>query len=234
MPSASGLVLTHASLLLVAGQGEKKKVYSVEAIKPLAWRFKLGLRDALEGLHALGRNSIHVFEARTRLETFGGNAWLLPLKAPIGGEGLQRLLAFAAAVHTKDPEWDGRQALQASWDFADNAGMATTENWVRFFASELLVAALKVAGAVSPKVNASEAMPQDLEGLGVFEEPQELFRMPRLLMDETDTFGPFPLDQEECALGLKEAKPKTYLPRPENDDGQDAGQQHVQLDVSSQ
>ncbi|MDJ0849223.1 MAG: hypothetical protein QNK04_12680 [Myxococcota bacterium] len=106
-----------------------------------------------------GFNGVIVSKLSRRLEKYPGEIWWLPLSQAARGR-FDEDQFFDFLVEQAGKEYDLPQAIKSA---LDSLGSLTRneEDFARFFCSELVAAALEVAGA-TPSVNASEVTPIDL------------------------------------------------------------------------
>ena len=107
-----------------------------------------------------------------RLDTYNGEIWWLPLRQNIY-ESMDIRKFYDFLIHQEHKEYDMPQAIKSALDVLDKVpllGNAThcSEDFSRFFCSELVAASLEVAGAI-PHINASEVTPIDLCQFSIFE-----------------------------------------------------------------
>lgn len=108
-----------------------------------------------------------------RLDTYDGEIWWLPIKKDIDDK-MDKKKFYDFLIHQQRKEYDLPQAIKSALDALDRVpiiGRAThnQEDFSRFFCSELVAAALEVAGAIKD-VNASEVTPIDLCTFALYED----------------------------------------------------------------
>ena len=112
-----------------------------------------------------------------RLEEYDGDLWWLPLKKEIRDNSFDQVKFFNFLfnqVKQKKP-YDLPQAVKSAVDALDNLPFEThgpgynKEDFSKFFCSELVSAALEIAGATG-SVNASEVTPIDLCRWALYED----------------------------------------------------------------
>lgn len=108
-----------------------------------------------------------------RLDTYDGEIWWLPIKKDIDDK-MDKKKFYDFLIHQQRKEYDMPQAIKSALDVLDRVpiiGGAThnQEDFSRFFCSELVAAALEVAGAIK-NINASEVTPIDLCTFALYED----------------------------------------------------------------
>lgn len=108
-----------------------------------------------------------------RLDTYDGEIWWLPIKKDIDDK-MDKKKFYDFLIHQQRKEYDFPQAIKSALDALDRVpiiGRTThnQEDFSRFFCSELVAAALEVAGAIKD-VNASEVTPIDLCTFALYED----------------------------------------------------------------
>lgn len=123
----------------------------------------------IESTSLNGFNGVNISRFSDRLSTYDGELWWLPLKEEIR-EALfdqKKFFDFLFNQAKERKPYDMPQAVKSALDAMDNLpfGMNgpgyNSEDFSKFFCSELVSAGLEIAGAVGT-VNASEVTPIDL------------------------------------------------------------------------
>lgn len=104
---------------------------------------------------------VQVSQLSTRLKAYDGQVWWLPLRDDVRATRFDERRFFDFLLAQKGKGYDYKQAIGSGLDLCDFAGLENTEDFERFFCSELVAAALEEAGVVVG-VNASEITPIDL------------------------------------------------------------------------
>ena len=123
----------------------------------------------IESTSLNGFNGVNISRFSDRLANYEGELWWLPLKKKIRKERFDSVafynFLFLQARERK--EYDMPQAIKSALDVLDQLPFGAhgpgynSEDFSKFFCSELVAAGLEAAGAVGP-VNASEVTPIDL------------------------------------------------------------------------
>ncbi len=109
-----------------------------------------------------------------RLRSYDGQVWWLPLNKKLRQERKFDLKKFFDFLYAqKGKPYDLKQAVNSALDALDKivgqlSPTANTEDFSRFFCSELVAAGLE-AGGLLPRLNASEVTPIDLCTWTIFE-----------------------------------------------------------------
>lgn len=131
----------------------------------------------IESTSLHGFNGVHVSRFSDRLNTYEGEVWWLPLKKEIRERSFdqERFFNFLFNQAKERKPYDMEQAVKSSLDLVDQLpfGMKgptyNTEDFSKFFCSELVAAGLEAARAVDT-VNASEVTPIDLCRWNIYED----------------------------------------------------------------
>lgn len=123
----------------------------------------------IESTSLNGFNGVNISRFSDRLATYEGELWWLPLREDIRNPKFDQKLFYDFLFNQarERKEYDMPQAIKSSLDALDNLpfGMHgpgyNSEDFSKFFCSELVAAGLEAAGAVGT-VNASEVTPIDL------------------------------------------------------------------------
>jgi hypothetical protein len=122
----------------------------------------------IESTSLHGFNGVTVSRFSDRLYVYPGEIWWLPLRQDLWEKKFDRTafynFLFNQAKERK--EYDAPQAVKSALDALDQLPLIgkigrNTEDFSRFFCSELVAAGLEIAGVV-PTINASEVTPIDL------------------------------------------------------------------------
>lgn len=120
-------------------------------------------------IESTSSNGVAISRFSDRLEEYDGELWWLPLKEDIRENSFDQVKFFNFLFNQakeKKP-YDFPQAVKSAVDSLDNLPFDThgpgynKEDFSKFFCSELVSAALEIAGATG-SVNASEVTPIDL------------------------------------------------------------------------
>lgn len=120
-----------------------------------------------------GFSGVTISRLSDRLDTYDGEIWWLPIKKDID-EKMDKKNFYDFLIHQNRKQYDMPQAIKSALDALDRVpilGRAThnQEDFSRFFCSELVAAALEVAGAIKD-INASEVTPIDLCTFALYED----------------------------------------------------------------
>ena len=120
-----------------------------------------------------GFSGVTISRLSDRLDTYDGEIWWLPIKKDID-EKMDKKKFYDFLIHQQRKEYDMPQAVKSALDALDRVpilGRAThnQEDFSRFFCSELVAAALEVAGAIK-NINASEVTPIDMCTFALYED----------------------------------------------------------------
>lgn len=112
-----------------------------------------------------GFSGVTISRLSDRLDTYDGEIWWLPLRKDMHDK-MDKKKFYDFLIHQERKEYDMPQAIKSALDALDRmpvVGCAThnREDFSRFFCSELVAAALEVAGIIK-NINASEVTPIDL------------------------------------------------------------------------
>jgi hypothetical protein len=120
-----------------------------------------------------GFSGVTISRLSDRLDTYDGEIWWLPLRKNMH-EKMNKKKFYDFLIHQERKEYDMPQAIKSALDALDRVpvvGRAThnREDFSRFFCSELVAAALEVAGTIK-SINASEVTPIDLCSFALYED----------------------------------------------------------------
>lgn len=120
-----------------------------------------------------GFSGVTISRLSDRLDTYDGEIWWLPIRKDMH-EKMDKKKFYDFLIHQERKEYDMPQAIKSALDALDRVpavGRAThnREDFSRFFCSELVAAALEVAGAIK-SINASEVTPIDLCSFALYED----------------------------------------------------------------
>ncbi len=123
----------------------------------------------IESTSLHGFNGVNISRFSDRLETYEGELWWLPMDAQIRKEKFDRKAFFNFLFNQAQQRkaYDMPQAVKSALDTLDTLPFGlhgpgyNSEDFSKFFCSELVAAGLEIAGAVGT-VNASEVTPIDL------------------------------------------------------------------------
>jgi hypothetical protein len=113
-----------------------------------------------------------------RLDMYDGEVWLVPLKEKLAKDSLERMQTWLRQTNNKKLRYDSYQPLGSGLDLWDNVlGLTNKADLSRLFCSELVTAALQVAGVLNnPEINASEQTPRDVVNFPCFVNPPVLLK----------------------------------------------------------
>jgi len=120
-------------------------------------------------IESTGKHGVSISRFSQQLEHYDGEVWWLPLSQEIRDSDfdISAFFNFLYNQADKDIEYDLTQALKSAMDlfeklpWGNNDSSYNTEDFSKFFCSELVAAGLEKAKAVGT-VNASEVTPIDL------------------------------------------------------------------------
>lgn len=126
----------------------------------------------IESTSLNGFSGVTASRLSDRLDTYDGEIWWLPLRQSIWNI-MNKKSFYDFLLHQERKEYDMPQAVKSALDALDKvpfAGKAThnTEDFSKFFCSELVAAGLEAGGAIS-HINASEVTPIDLCSFSLYE-----------------------------------------------------------------
>jgi len=126
----------------------------------------------IESTSLNGFSGVAISRLSDRLGTYDGEIWWLPLRQDLYAE-MNKQKYYDFLIHQERKEYDTPQAVKSALDALDNlpgiGGLTkNSEDFSRFFCSELVAAGLEAAGAIS-HLNASEVTPIDLCSFNLFE-----------------------------------------------------------------
>lgn len=112
-----------------------------------------------------GFSGVSISRLSDRVDTYDGELWWLPLHEDVRTK-MDMAKFYNWLLHQEHKKYDASQAVKSALDALDNipfVGSLThnTEDFSRFFCSELVAAALEHSGATG-RLNASEVTPNDL------------------------------------------------------------------------
>lgn len=106
-----------------------------------------------------------------RIDLYQGAVYWLNLKTPIAPEKKAEMEAWLRETHNKKVPYDYLQIYNAAIDWFDQLGLSNQPEFSTLFCSELVAKALQIAGLVDPRINPSEATPDDVIKYPCFKEP---------------------------------------------------------------
>jgi hypothetical protein len=124
-----------------------------------------------------------------RVEYHSGELWWLPLSDQSRQKlDLKKFVDFM--LHNDKREYDLPQAILAGVDVFDKSGLTrNTEDFAKFFCSELVVAAFESSGLIG-NINASEVTPIDLCSFSLYAEDYYLLKGDQLEIKGFNTRSP--------------------------------------------
>ena len=125
----------------------------------------------IESTSLNGFSGVSISRLSDRLDTYEGEIWWLPL-SDVVYNSMDKKKFYDFLLHQERKEYDTVQAIKSALDALDKipgiGGLTrNSEDFSRFFCSELVAAGLEAAGAIS-SVNASEITPIDLCSFKLF------------------------------------------------------------------
>lgn len=131
----------------------------------------------IESTSLNGFNGVNISRFSDRLNTYEGELWWLPLKKEIRANSFnqQHFFDFLFNQAKERKPYDMPQAIKSALDVLDdlpfglNGPGYNSEDFSKFFCSELVSAGLEKAGAIG-SVNASEVTPIDLCRWSIYED----------------------------------------------------------------
>lgn len=119
----------------------------------------------IESTSLNGFSGVSISRLSDRVATYDGEMWWLPISDQTRQQ-MDNGKFYNWLLHQEHKEYDAAQAVKSALDVLDKVpvvGRVThnTEDFARFFCSELVAAALEHAGAIA-SLNASEVTPNDL------------------------------------------------------------------------
>lgn len=131
----------------------------------------------IESTSLNGFNGVNISRFSDRLDNYEGELWWLPLKKSIRENNFneQKFFNFLFDQAKLKKAYDMPQAIKSAVDVLDklpfgvNGPTHNSEDFSKFFCSELVAAGLEVAG-VTKQINASEVTPIDLCRWDIYED----------------------------------------------------------------
>lgn len=126
----------------------------------------------IESTSLNGFSGVSISRLSDRLETYEGEIWWLPIRKDIYGQ-MDRKKFYDFLIHQERKEYDMPQAIKSALDALDKIPVIRNsthnrEDFSKFFCSELVAAALEIAGAIK-SINSSEVTPIDLCSFSLYE-----------------------------------------------------------------
>lgn len=118
----------------------------------------------IESTSLNGFNGVNISRFSDRLQTYEGELWWLPLSEVVREKiNIKKFYDFLFNQAKQRKPYDMPQAIKSALDALDSFTGSTynTEDFSKFFCSELVASGLEVGGAVG-SVNTSEVTPIDL------------------------------------------------------------------------
>lgn len=154
----------------------------------------------IESTSLNGFNGVNISRFSDRLNSYEGELWWLPLKEEIREKSFDqtRFYDFLFNQAKERKEYDMPQAIKSSLDALDKLQLPfglyspgyNSEDFSKFFCSELVSAGLEKAGAVG-KINASEVTPIDLCRWNIYEDTYfQLKGHPKKKISRFNTLSP--------------------------------------------
>lgn len=105
-----------------------------------------------------------------RIDTFDGEVAWLPLQKPMEEYQKFNMIKWLKEQHKRKVKYDNLGAIGAGSDLFDwIPGIANEPDFSTLFCSEMVAAALQIAGAIDNSLNPSEMTPADILKLKCFE-----------------------------------------------------------------
>jgi hypothetical protein len=160
---------SHVAMVLEVemGGGFGKSVLIIESAAPQTDRDPTG-RKAIKG--------VQVNWLSRRLDMYKGKAWWLPLKEPIAPDNLFKMQMWLRQTYNERRPFATVQAAKAGLMLLNKVGLGNKLDLSALFCSELITAALQVAGVVDPYINPSKQTPVDVVNLPCFAKPPILIK----------------------------------------------------------
>lgn len=119
----------------------------------------------IESTSLNGFSGVTISRLSDRFVNYDGEIWWLPLSEAVRAR-MDLKIFYDYLLHQEHKPYDLPQALRAGLDIFDTTPYLehltrNTEDFAKFFCSELVAAALEECGAI-PRLNASEVTPADL------------------------------------------------------------------------
>ncbi len=126
----------------------------------------------IESTSLNGFSGVSISRLSDRLDTYEGEIWWLPIRKDIHAQ-MDKKKFYDFLIHQERKEYDMPQAIKSALDALDKIpviGKSThnREDFSKFFCSELVAAALEIAGAIK-SINSSEVTPIDLCSFSLYE-----------------------------------------------------------------
>ena len=106
---------------------------------------------------------------KERIEKYDGKIWHAPILVDLPNE--KAMLNWLDVVHSKKVKYDWKQAFLSGFALKH---IVSKENFSLLFCSELCFKALKKAGVIAKRFNASQKNPKDIYNLAFIEEKRKL------------------------------------------------------------
>lgn len=139
--------------------------------------------QVIESTSLNGFSGVSISRLRDRLINYDGQIWWLPLGDEVRNK--MNLTAFFNFLLNQEHKlYDLPQAIKAGFDLLDKIPMLekftrNTEDFSRFFCSELVAASLEESGAI-PRINSSEVTPIDLCMFTIYQkEYYQIYGLPK-------------------------------------------------------
>ncbi len=134
-------------------------------------------------IESTGANGVAVCRFSDRLTEYEGEMWWLPLRRDLWQEKFDKkeFYNFLFNQAREKKPYDLSQSIKSALDVLDKLPFGlhgpgyNSEDFSKFFCSELVAAGLEIAGMV-PSINASEVTPIDLCRWNIFEEDYYLLK----------------------------------------------------------
>lgn len=125
----------------------------------------------IESTSLNGFSGVAISRLSDRLETYDGEIWWLPIRNDIHAK-MDKQKFYDFLIHQERKPYDMPQAVKSAIDAFDKVPLVgklthNTEDFARFFCSELVAAAFEAAGIINT-INASEVTPIDLCSFTLF------------------------------------------------------------------
>ena len=141
------------------------------------------LRDEESGetfnsiIDSTARQHVKIHRLEQRIDEYRGDVWWLRLRQDLREHSFDERAFYDFLTQQEGKKYDQLQAAGSAIDFWDNAKLPfglkapgnNTEDYARFFCSELVSAGLKAAGMLPQSINASEVTPGDICRWKIFE-----------------------------------------------------------------
>ena len=104
------------------------------------------LNQIIESTSLNGFSGVSINRLSDRVDTYDGEMWWLPLRQDIY-DAMDKKKYYDFLLHQEHKEYDAVQAVKSALDILDKIGITyNTEDFSKFFCSELVAASLEASG----------------------------------------------------------------------------------------